>query len=451
MRSLVSKSLRATLLTLTLVLVVAAASPITSLSAQAPGEISIVCENETAPGIYNNAVSLVTQDGYIGIPDGNTVYMWGYALDVDIDLVAPGVQYGFQHPGPTLCFTEGQAVTITLTNLGFSQLPSLTDAVSIIFPGQTGVTHDDGTPGLFTGEADSGGGTVTYSFTASLPGTFIYGSGTDPQKQVQMGLFGAIIVRPTLGPNFLYNWTSTQFNPANDYMMLLSEIDPDLHWAVEQGLPYDITLFHPRYWLINGRSFPDTIAPNDAEWLPTQPYGALLHIEPFDAASSAFNYSAVRFLNVGMRNHPMHPHGDHIQVVGRDGRPLQGPLGEDLSYAEFGPVIGAGQTKDTLYNWEEIQLGPSGSLGLPTDIFEALNQFLLRPRDQNIMWGEWFSGSPYLGQTTDRPTGVTAQGECGEYYQIWHSHALHEAANYESGFGGMITLERIDPPGGCPP
>jgi hypothetical protein len=260
-----------------------------------------------------------------------------------------------------------------------------------------------------------------------------------------MGLFGAIVVRPTLGANYIFDWSFTQFNPANDYMMLLSEIDPELHWAVEQGLPYDITLYHPRYWLINGRSFPDTIAPNDAEWLPTQPYGALLHIRPRDPDTNP-QPSAVRFLNVGMRSHPMHPHGDHIQVVGRDGRPLLGPAGENLSYAEFGPVIGAGQTKDTLYDWEQIQLAAP----VPTDVFQAFNQFLLRPRDQNIMWGEWFSGSPYLGQTTDRPTGVTAQGECGEYYHIWHSHALHEAANYEAGFGGMITLERIDPPNGCP-
>jgi FtsP/CotA-like multicopper oxidase with cupredoxin domain len=453
MHSLVSKSLRATLLTLTLVLVVVAATPITSLRAQAPGEISIVCENETGPGAYDTTVTLTTADGYIGIPDGNTVYMWGYAYEGG----------AFQHPGPTLCFNQNDVVEITLANAGFSQLPSLADDVSVVFPGQTGVEVDTGSGFVPVQPQFSGltltslaqpaafGGSVTYRFTAGQAGTFIYQSGTDQQKQVQMGLFGAIIVRPSDGANFMYNWAFTQFNPANDYMMLLSEIDPDLHWAVEQGLPYDITLYHPRYWLINGRSFPDTIAPNDAEWLPTQPYGAFLHIEPRDAGLNP-QPSAVRFLNVGMFSHPMHPHGDHIQVVGRDGRPLLGPLGENLSYAEFGPVIGAGQTKDTLYDWEQVQLEPGGIPDpIPTDVFEALNQFLLRPRDQNLMWGEWFSGSPYLGETTDRPTGVTAQGECGEYYHIWHSHALHEAANYESGFGGMITLERIDPPGGCLP
>src|SRR3990170_4032248 len=40
------------------------------------------------------------------------------------------------------------------------------------------------------------GESVTYRFTASEPGTYIYESGTEPDKQMQMGLVGALIVRP---------------------------------------------------------------------------------------------------------------------------------------------------------------------------------------------------------------------------------------------------------------
>ena len=41
--------------------------------------------------------------------------------------------------------------------------------------------------------------------------------------------------------------------------------------------------------------------------------------------------------------------------------------------------------------------------------------------------------------------------ECGEFYQIAHSHALQQATNYGAAFGGMMTLFRIDPAGqaGC--
>ena len=34
-------------------------------------------------------------------------------------------------------------------------------------------------------------------------------------------------------------------------------------------------------------------------------------------------------------------------------------------------------------------------------------------------------------------------------YFPWHSHALNEFANFDEGFGGMATLLRVDPPGGC--
>ena len=51
-------------------------------------------------------------------------------------------------------------------------------------------------------------------------------------------------------------------------MVLLSEIDPYQHQAVEQGKTFNMNNYHPRYWLINGRGFPDSIADNGASWLP---------------------------------------------------------------------------------------------------------------------------------------------------------------------------------------
>ena len=65
-------------------------------------------------------------------------------------------------------------------------------------------------------------------------------------------------------------------------MVLLSEIDPYLHQAIERKdtahVDFNLDNYHPRYWLINGRGFPDSIADNGAAWLPTQPYGALAEV-----------------------------------------------------------------------------------------------------------------------------------------------------------------------------
>ncbi len=50
--------------------------------------------------------------------------------------------------------------------------------------------------GLLTRETCPGGTAVDYTFTASQPGTYMYHSGTEAELQIEMGLVGAIIVRP---------------------------------------------------------------------------------------------------------------------------------------------------------------------------------------------------------------------------------------------------------------
>ncbi len=205
--------------------------------------------------------------------------------------------------------------------------------------------------------------------------------------------------------------------------------------------------------MINGRSFPDTIAPNDAPWLPTQPYSALVHIQAishadYDAAGPGHSPvppdgpALVRYLNVGTLTHPFHPHGNHGRVIARDGRLLAGSLGEDLSYEKFLVNIGGGQTWDATYTFSDAEGWTPNTNPVP--VIERQRQNLMFKDDET-----WYSGSPYLGQTDDLPVGTTSHNQCGEYYHVWHSHALEEAANYEAAFGGMMTLERIDPPGGC--
>ena len=99
-----------------------------------------------------------------------------------------------------------------------------------------------------------------------------------------MGLFGALIVRPAGHPDWVYDRADSQFNPGTEFMVLLSEIDPYLNAKVLKGNgAFNMNNYKPRYWLINGRQFPDSIADNFASWLPSQPYGSLATIHPKDA------------------------------------------------------------------------------------------------------------------------------------------------------------------------
>ncbi len=400
--------------------------------AEAKPAEGLACETSAT-----NSFNLTATSGYILTPDGNSIYMWGYA----------GETGAFQLPGPTLCVPEGATVTVTLRN-------TLREPVSIAFPGQTGV-EADGQPdqptfsgGTLTSLAKAAptNGTVTYSFTAARAGTFLYQSGTDVAKQVQMGLYGALVVRPADSSGAMiqgqaYDDTASEFDPDHEYVHLLSEIDPAFHLAVERKRAINLGAFNSRYFLINGRSMPDTLAPNGAAWLPAQPYGATVHIKPFDPGTNP-KPALIRYLNAGYGTYPFHPHGNDQLVIGRDGHALISSDASNASYEKFLIDIGPGQTVDTTLTWTDVEHWDPNTNPVPVDLPPV--------QDQIVGPDTWFSESPYLGQTGDLPAGVTSNNQCGEYYHVAHSHALHQATNYGATFGGMMTLIRIDPPAGCP-
>src|SRR5882762_8739297 len=150
-----------------------------------------------APGITGPVFNLTAQAAYISQPDGAMIYSWGYGCSSAPSGFAPAAISGtcstMQVPGPTLIVTEGQTVTVNLIN----SLPNSAGNTSILFPGFQ-VTATLGVQGLLTREATRVAGTtaVRYTFVASSPGTHAYYSGTQSDLQVEMGLYGAIIVLP---------------------------------------------------------------------------------------------------------------------------------------------------------------------------------------------------------------------------------------------------------------
>ncbi len=392
----------------------------------APPRVGLVCTPGTGGDATHPIFNLSTKTGYISLPDGNTSFMWGYSNGFD----------AFQHPGPVLCVNEGDTVTVILHN-------SLPVATSIDFPGQHGVTAD-GLParpvrssGRITSLTDTAAaqdGTITYSFQANDPGTFIYESGTDPETQVRMGLFGALVVRPSAGADRAYDSTDSRFTAGEEFLVLLSEIDPYQHRAIEQGKPFNLNNYKARYWLINGRGFPDSIADNGASWLPSQPYGSLAEIHEWNATTHPYPGLA-RYINVGSEDYPFHPHGNNGLVVGRDGHPLKGSSGDDLSMEKFSINIGPGQTWDVLFKWYDAE-HYSTSNPVPVTVPDLANSVI----------GTFYSGTPYLGTKKTLPTGTASLNQCGEYYVIAHNHALFQITSWGATMTGPITYMRIDPP-----
>ncbi len=397
--------------------------------AEAATSAGLVCDTDA-----NNTFSITARDGYMSTPDGNSIYMWGYSNS----------RRGFQLPGPTLCVTSGQPVTVILRN-------NLPEPTSIMFPGQQGVKANGNaaqpqfdTLNNLTSlvQTAAPAGSVTYTFTAGSPGTYLYESGTNVDKQVQMGLYGALVVRPAGHPDQINDRADSKFNPTTDYVFMLSEIAPDVHLAVERRQPVNPSDYEARYFLINGRSMPDTLAPNNAAWLPSQPYSALVHIKPYNATSNPLP-AAIRYLNAGTVNYPFHPHGSSERVVNRDGHAVEGPAGQDLSFLKYDIDVFPGQSVDVLMDWRDTDAWNASTNPVPTTLPPLGDQLLVGP-------DTWFSESPYLGVQGAFPANITVNNECGEYYHIAHSHALQQATNYGAAFGGMMTVFRIDPPAGCP-
>jgi FtsP/CotA-like multicopper oxidase with cupredoxin domain len=304
-----------------------------------------------APGITGPTFNLTAQPAYISQPDGSMIYSWGYGCRIAPSGFAPSAISGamcntMQVPGPTLIVTEGQTVTVNLAN----GLPTSAGNTSILFPGFSLTSTTGGVAGVLTQEA-APGGTVTYSFTAGTPGTRAYYSGTQGDLQVEMGLYGAIIVLPAAVPancstglaasNLAAeaHWGESDFRLAHaaydhaqscydrEYLFQFSEMDPDIHsqaqvqvaaragcvaGAVGCSLNVATEPYHPAYFLINGRSMPDDMDPNYAVEYPHQPYNGNPHMHPGEQV-------LLRVIGQGRWQHPFHEHGNHVRILGRDG------------------------------------------------------------------------------------------------------------------------------------
>ena len=204
------------------------------------------------------------------LPDGSTVPVWGYALD-------EGAGCGeVQIPGPPLVVTNG-SLTINLLN-------TLTEPTSIVIPGLpnpasvgSGPTWNDGTTGSranpgqrvrsFGAEAAAGAGIESYTWTGVRPGSFIYHSGTHPQKQVYMGLYGAMTqdsaAATTTSPAEAYPaiGSSAAVSYDNEVVLFYSEIDPEMNWKIALGSHETSIHYHPRWFLVNGEPYVGGMTP----------------------------------------------------------------------------------------------------------------------------------------------------------------------------------------------
>ena len=272
---------------------------------------------------------LVTLD--ITMPDGTVVPLWGFA-----DVTAGSGDGVVKVPGPALDLSAADTnLTINLTN----KLPM---PVSVYIPGlqlAPAPATQNGRVMSFTAHAPAapagGQTTASFTFTGLKPGTFIYQSGTNPSAQIPMGLYGTVTVRPATA-NQAYVNAATAYD--NEQVVVFSEIDPAFNsYVSSKGTTIDAVnkinyslSYAPKYFLINGKTYPDTT--NPAAQLVAPPAKKTL----------------LRMVNAGSQNHVPTITGKPVKIIGEDGN--------FLTYArnELAPVLPAGKTLDAILDLSSV-------------------------------------------------------------------------------------------------
>ncbi|MEO8357146.1 MAG: multicopper oxidase family protein [Chloroflexota bacterium] len=229
--------------------------------------------------------------GTLTLPGSTALAIWGYAGD---GTSAAGL------PGPTLIANSGETLQINLHN-------NLGEATSLSIPSLSGISDRSGV---------AGGGTKTYTFANLQPGTYLYQAGptANGERQVAMGLYGVLIVRPAGQPLQAYGSASAFDDEA---VLVMSEIDPLLNAA---PTTYNMRNYIPRYFLFNGKAYPGTA----------------------NIDTLAGNTVLLRLANAGIQSRALGSLGLRQSVISMDGNAFIHP---HFAAAE---TLGSGQTADIL-------------------------------------------------------------------------------------------------------
>lgn len=226
--------------------------------------------------------------------NNDSLIIWGFR-----DLNNPNMLQA-SLPGPTIYCEEGDSVVITMTNPSF-------EAHTIHLHGLDVDQNNDGVPStsFFVQPNEIG----TYSFKADYSGNFLYHCHVGTVLHLQMGMYGAVIVKAQNGAKEVYTG-GPQFD--REFMWLAHEVDKS--WHDDYTAIGAFTNYFPDHFQINGKS---------------------RQLISRDSSISVYNAFAgekllIRLLNVGYGlNRYIFPANSNVQVLTSDGRVLDQPFVAD--------------------------------------------------------------------------------------------------------------------------
>ncbi len=365
---------------------------------------------------YNGAVGLTPDLDRIG--DGVCT---APCLDGHVDprqIMDIGVMNG-NIPAPLMAFDEDDEFFLTLTNVGMIMRPDLFEQHTVHFHGYPNASSFyDGVPDASV--AINIGGSFTYYYLAPDAGTYFWHCHITPPEHLQMGMVGQLYVRPrqnrvpvgtslytalqqqnglgatvdlrtacnpaadilcsasmpaintgkTQGSDKLGNPQKYTYNDGDgltaydvEYPLQIHGFDPNFHFVGMTFNPEAFADMKDKYFLLNGRSYPDTVTPgpmatqsSDGRMHYSQPLPSVINIP-------AGGKALLRIADLDVTEYQtLASLGIKMHVIGFNAKLLRDQAGNNMDYYTNSITLGGGESLDVILDASNTTLYPAGSV-----------------------------------------------------------------------------------------
>ena len=392
--------------------------PVTAVNYVFPGGAGVAgVTNYGFPPNFNFTIDITGQTGLADVNESQTAAAsTAPVIDGHVDprqIMDVGVMNG-NIPAPLIAIDEDDELFLTLTNVGMIMRPDLFEQHTIHFHGYPNASSVyDGVPDASV--AINIGGSFTYYYLAPDAGTYFWHCHITPPEHLQMGMVGQLYVRPRqnrvpVGSSIytaLVQQNSTvdlrtACNTANDilcsaatpavanttpqtldkqgnpqkytyndgdastaydveYPIQMHGFDPNFHFVGMTFNPEAFADMKSKYFLLNGRSYPDTITPgpmgtqsSDGRVHYSQPLPAIINIPVGGKA-------LLRLANLAVDEyHTLASLGIPMKEVGFNAKLLRDQTGNNQEFYTNSITLGGGESLDVILDASDAGCGSTG-------------------------------------------------------------------------------------------
>ena len=323
-----------------------------------------------------------------------------------------GVMNGNQ-PAPLMAIDEDDEFFLTLTNVGQVMRPDLFEQHTVHFHGYPNASaFYDGVPDASV--AINIGGSFTYYYLAPDAGTYFWHCHITPPEHLQMGMVGQIFVRPRqnrttaggdlgvalkgqqadnrtrctddilcsnplpaganpvtgatgiahlAGIKYAYNDGDASTRYDVEYPLQMMGFDPNFHFVGMTFNPEAFTDMKDKYFLLNGRGYPDTINPTALSTQSTD--GVARHSQPLPALVNIplGGRALLRLSDLNVSEyHTLASLGISMRVIAINAKLLRDQDGNNLAYDTNSITLGGGESLDVILDASDTARYPAGSV-----------------------------------------------------------------------------------------